>query len=102
MGHAPALTGGVPHVESPFVLRAELLTLDSTLDVDVDRMEAESQFPKRILLEPTNRVAWLRSEVTDTCAVSLSAGGQRHRKIKLRRPIRNLSPLEGKRADPGG
>jgi predicted DNA-binding transcriptional regulator AlpA len=54
----------VPHVESPFVLRAELLTLIPFSMSTVDRLEAESQFPKRILLEPTNRVGWLRSEVT--------------------------------------
>jgi predicted DNA-binding transcriptional regulator AlpA len=30
----------------------------------VDRLEAKGQFPKRFRLEPTNRVAWLRREVT--------------------------------------
>ena len=30
----------------------------------IDRLEAEGKFPKRIRLEPTNRVAWLRREVT--------------------------------------
>jgi hypothetical protein len=30
----------------------------------VDRLEAGGKFPKRIRLEPTNRVAWLRREVT--------------------------------------
>jgi hypothetical protein len=29
----------------------------------IDRLEAEGQFPKRIRLEPTSRVAWLRREV---------------------------------------
>src|SRR5262249_28248787 len=53
----------VAHVESPFVLRAELLTLIPFSMSTVDRLEAESQFPKRIRLEPTNRVAWLRREV---------------------------------------
>jgi predicted DNA-binding transcriptional regulator AlpA len=53
----------VPHAESPFVLRAELLTLIPFSMSTVDRLEAESQFPKRVRLEPTNRVAWLRREV---------------------------------------
>ena len=53
----------VPHVESPFVLRAELLTLIPFSMSTVDRLEADIQFPKRIRLEPTNRVAWLRREV---------------------------------------
>ena len=53
----------VPHVESPFVLRAELLTLVPHSMSTIDRLEAERQFPKRIRLEPTNRVGWLRSEV---------------------------------------
>jgi hypothetical protein len=30
----------------------------------IDRLEAEGQFPGRIRLEPTNRVAWVRREVT--------------------------------------
>jgi hypothetical protein len=30
----------------------------------IDRLEADGRFPKRIQLEPTNRVAWLRVEVT--------------------------------------
>ena len=30
----------------------------------IDRLEAEGKFPGRIRLEPTNRVAWLRREVT--------------------------------------
>jgi predicted DNA-binding transcriptional regulator AlpA len=54
----------IAHVESPFVLRAELLTLIPFSMSTVDRLEAESQFPKRIRLEPTNRVAWLRREIT--------------------------------------
>jgi predicted DNA-binding transcriptional regulator AlpA len=29
----------------------------------IDRLEADGQFPRRIRLEPTNRVAWLRREV---------------------------------------
>ena len=54
----------VPHVESPFVLRAELLTLIPFSMSTVDRLEAGGQFPKRIRLEPTSRVAWLRRELT--------------------------------------
>ena len=54
----------VPHVESPFVLRAELLTVVPHSMATVDRLEAKGQFPKRFRLEPTNRVAWLRREVT--------------------------------------
>jgi len=53
----------VPHVESPFVLRAELLSTVPLSQSTIDRLEAEEQFPKRIRLEPTNRVAWLRREV---------------------------------------
>ena len=53
----------VPHVQSPFVLRAELLTVVPLSMATIDRLEAEGQFPKRIRLEPTNRVAWLRREV---------------------------------------
>jgi len=53
-----------PHAESPFVLRAELLTLVPHSMSTIDRLEAEGQFPGRIRLEPTNRVAWLRREVT--------------------------------------
>jgi predicted DNA-binding transcriptional regulator AlpA len=54
----------VPGIESQFVLRAELLTLVPHSMSTIDRLEAEGQFPGRIQLEPTNRVAWLRREVT--------------------------------------
>src|SRR5262249_23941934 len=53
----------VPDIEGPFILRAELLTMVPHSMATVDRMEAKGQFPKRIRLEPTNRVAWLRREV---------------------------------------
>src|SRR5262249_3396109 len=53
----------VPYVESPFVQRAELLTLVPQSMSTIDRLEAEGQFPKRIRLEPTNRVAWARREI---------------------------------------
>src|SRR5215468_719661 len=49
----------VPHIESPFVLRTVVPHSMST----IDRLEAEGQFPKRIRLEPTNRVAWVRREI---------------------------------------
>jgi predicted DNA-binding transcriptional regulator AlpA len=54
----------VPHVDSPFVLRPELLTLVPLSMATIDRLEARGQFPKRIRLEPTSRVAWLRRELT--------------------------------------
>ena len=54
----------LPGVESPFILRAELLTLVPHSMSTIDRLEAEGKFPGRIRLEPTNRVAWLRREVT--------------------------------------
>ena len=54
----------VPHVNSPFVLRPELLTLVPHSMATIDRLEARGQFPKRIRLEPTSRVAWLRRELT--------------------------------------
>ena len=54
----------VSHVESPFLLRAELLTVVPHSMATIDRLEAKGQFPKRIRLEPTTRVAWVRREVT--------------------------------------
>ena len=54
----------VSNVEPPFVLRAELLTLVPHSMATIDRLEAKGQFPKRVRLEPTSRVAWLRHEVT--------------------------------------
>ena len=54
----------LPGVESPFVLRPELLTLVPHSMSTIDRLEAEGKFPGRIRLEPTNRVAWVRREVT--------------------------------------
>ena len=53
----------LPGVESLFVLRAELLTLVPHSMSTIDRLEAEGQFPGRLRLEPTNRVAWVRREV---------------------------------------
>src|SRR5215475_9465976 len=63
-GGMPKPLPRVPHVESPFVLRAELLTMVPHSMATIDRLEARGQFPKRIRLEPTNRVAWLRRELT--------------------------------------
>jgi len=63
-GGVPSPLPRVPHVESPFLLRAELLTVVPHSMATIDRLEAEGQFPKRIRLEPTSRVAWLRREVT--------------------------------------
>ena len=54
----------VAHVESPFIGRRELLTLVPHSMSTIDRLEAEGKFPKRIRLEPTIRVAWLRREIT--------------------------------------
>ena len=54
----------VPNVEPPFILRAELLTVVPHSMATIDRLEAKGQFPKRIRLEPTSRVGWLRREVT--------------------------------------
>jgi predicted DNA-binding transcriptional regulator AlpA len=54
----------IPHVESPFIGRRELLTLVPHSMSTIDRLEAEGKFPGRIRLEPTNRVAWVRREVT--------------------------------------
>src|SRR5262245_13552962 len=67
----------VPHVESSFVQRAELLTLVPHSMSTIDRLEAKDQFPKRIRLEPTTRVAWVRREVT---------GYLRHLANRRRRP----------------
>ena len=63
-GGMPKPLPRVQHVESPFVLRAELLTLVPHSMSTIDRLEAEGKFPGRIRLEPTNRVAWVRREVT--------------------------------------
>jgi prophage regulatory protein len=54
----------VPYVESPFVQRRELLTVVPLSMATIDRLEGRGQFPKRVRLEPTNRVAWFRREVT--------------------------------------
>ena len=45
-GHAKAPCGGVPDVESPFILRAELLTLVPHSMSTIDRLEAKGQFPE--------------------------------------------------------
>ena len=63
-GGVPKPLPRVPLVESPFVLRPELLTVVPLSMATIDRLEANGQFPKRIRLEPTSRVGWLRREVT--------------------------------------
>src|SRR5262245_46465254 len=72
----------VPHIESPFVLRPELLTVVPLSMATIDRLEANGQFPKRIRLEPTTRVGWLRREVTaylrDLAKRRQSAGKKGH------------------------
>jgi predicted DNA-binding transcriptional regulator AlpA len=55
----------VPHIESAFILRRELLTIVPLSMATIDRLEAVGQFPKRVRLEPTSRVAWLRREVAN-------------------------------------
>jgi prophage regulatory protein len=52
----------LPHVQSPLLSRAELLSTVPLSQSTIDRLESQGQFPKRIRL-PTNRVAWLRREV---------------------------------------
>jgi predicted DNA-binding transcriptional regulator AlpA len=54
----------VAHAESPFIGRRELLSVVPHSMTTIDRLESKGQFPKRIRLEPTSRVAWLRREVT--------------------------------------
>ena len=80
------------------MLRAELLTLIPFSMSTVDRLEAESQFPKRIRLEPTNRVAWLRREV----AGYLRHLAKRTQSAAKEDHVNQERSLEGKRADPGG
>ena len=64
VGHAKALAAR-PSCRVPVRLDgAELLTLVPHSMATIDRLEARGQFPKRIRLEPTSRVAWLRREVT--------------------------------------
>ena len=51
------------HVRRMYLLRRELLVLAPFSMATIDRLEARGVFPRRIRLEPTNRVAWSRSEV---------------------------------------
>jgi predicted DNA-binding transcriptional regulator AlpA len=53
----------VPNIEPPFIQRVERLTLVPHSMATIDRLEAKGKFPKRIRLDPTSRVAWLRREV---------------------------------------
>src|SRR5215469_3418903 len=59
--HDTAANYAMPKRRGP---RAELLSLVPLSMSTIDRLEAEGKFPGRIRLEPTNRVAWLRREVT--------------------------------------
>jgi predicted DNA-binding transcriptional regulator AlpA len=45
------------------MLRPELLQTVPHSMSTIDRLEATGKFPKRLTLEPTNRVAWPRREV---------------------------------------
>src|SRR6516164_9911693 len=63
LGTMPKPLPKVPHIESPIVLRAELLTTVPHSMSTIDRLEAEGQFPRRVRLLPTGRVGWLRREV---------------------------------------
>jgi predicted DNA-binding transcriptional regulator AlpA len=51
------------YVERPIMLRPELLATVPYSMSTVDRLEARGEFPKRVRLEPTNRVGWVRREV---------------------------------------
>jgi predicted DNA-binding transcriptional regulator AlpA len=51
------------HPSSPFMLRPELLETVPHSMATIDRLEAAGKFPKRVRLEPTNRVAWPRRQV---------------------------------------
>jgi predicted DNA-binding transcriptional regulator AlpA len=62
-GGMPKPLPRVPHVESPFVLRAELLTMVPHSMATIDRLEARGQFPKRVPLTPVRRTAWVRREI---------------------------------------
>jgi predicted DNA-binding transcriptional regulator AlpA len=97
----------VSHVESPFLLRAELLTLVPHSMATIDRLEAKGQFPKRIRLEPTNRVGWLRREVTaylrHLAKRRQSAAQENHVKAanpEKKSPDRDLSPAQSERSGP--
>ena len=98
----------VPHIESPFLLRTELLTLVPHSMSTIDRLEAEGQFPKRIRLEPTNRVAWLRREVTaylrDLAKRRPPAAQEDHLKAanqqSKKSSDRDLSPAQSERSGP--
>jgi predicted DNA-binding transcriptional regulator AlpA len=98
----------VPYVESPFVLRAELLAVVPHSMATIDRLEAKGQFPKRIRLEPTSRVAWLRREVTGylrhLAKRRQSAAQEDHVRAANQEgkkfPDRNLSPAQSERSGP--
>ena len=70
VGHAKALAACRSCRSRRSFGRRELLTLVPHSMSTIDRLEAEGKFPKRIRLEPTIRVAWLRREVTAILAPS--------------------------------
>ena len=98
----------VPDIECPFLLRTELLSLVPHSMSTIDRLEAEGQFPKRIRLEPTNRVAWLRREVTaylrDLAKRRPPAAQEDHLKAanqqSKKSSDRDLSPAQSERSGP--
>ena len=63
VGSMPKPLPRLPHVECPFVLRAELLSLVPYSMSTIDRLEAQGKFPKRILLPPGKRKGWVRREI---------------------------------------
>ena len=101
-GHAKA-SWRLPGVESPFVLRAELLTVVPHSMSTIDRLEAKGQFPGRIRLEPTNRVAWVRREVTAYLrhlAKRRPPAAQEDHSEAANQEL--VGPLKAKRAEPAG
>jgi predicted DNA-binding transcriptional regulator AlpA len=66
------------HSNSPFMLRPELLQTVPHSMSTIDRLEAVGKFPKRVTLEPTNRVAWVRREVRSYVRSLLPAPSANH------------------------
>ena len=87
MGRMPKPLPRVPHIEFAFILRRELLTMVPLSMATIDRLEAKGQFPKRIRLEPTSRVAWLRREVTGYLRHLVRCRPSEQRKIILSQQI---------------
>jgi predicted DNA-binding transcriptional regulator AlpA len=104
LGGMPKPLPRVPHIESPFVLRPELLTVVPLSMATIDRLEANGQFPRRIRLEPTSRVGWLRREVTaylrDLAKRRPSAGKKGHNADDQERSKRSGPTPEDQPANP--